>query len=283
MGKLGVIALIAVPLLARADKPTPAQLQQAGDLVKKAITKSQAGDHDQAIDLYKAAYDIIPQPILLSNIGSEYEQAKKPIQALKYFCKYLDADPTGSNASYAIAKAKAIQIDLGNPPADDDAVCKAPAPPPPPPKSTTLAEPGFEGSGSATTGAFGPTGGPSDDEHPGRGLEYTGVAVGAVGIAGVIAGITFGLEAKSLSDQINNHNIMQPWPSQIDGVPINEWTSQGAAWNRDTYIFAIGGGVAIAAGLGLFIYGWNQDAKPTERATVSVVPTGNGLAAFGTF
>ncbi|HEX4452637.1 MAG TPA: hypothetical protein VH143_17285 [Kofleriaceae bacterium] len=286
MGKLGafVLALTAVPLIARADKPTQAQLQQAGDLVKRAITKSQAGDHEQAIDLYKQAYDIIPQPILLSNIGSEYEQAKKPVQALKYFCKYLDADPTGSNASYATAKAKAIQIDLGNPPADDNGVCKPPAPPPP---KATIVEPGFDGSGSAaaTTGAFGATGGPqADDDHPGRGLEYTGAAVGAVGVAGVIAGLTFGLKAKSLSDQINGHNISQPWPSQIDGVPINEWPSQGAAWNRDTYIFAIGGGVAIAAGIGLFVYGWDQNdhGKPSERA-VSIVPTGNGLAAFGQF
>jgi hypothetical protein len=286
MGKLGVLALIAVPMLAHADKPTQVQLQQANELVKKAITKGQAGDHEAAIDLYKQAYDVVPQPLLLSNIGSEYEQAKKPIQALKYFCKYLDADPTGSNASYATAKAKAIQIDLGNPPADDNSVCKAPAPPPP--KPTPLAEPGFDGSGSAapTGNAFGATGGPQvDDDHPGRSLEYTGAAVGAIGVAGVIAGITFGLKAKSLSDQINGHNILLPWPSQIDGVPINDWSSQGAAWNRDTYIFAIGGGVAIAAGIGLFVYGWNQNdhGKPTERATVSVVPTGNGLAVLGTF
>ncbi len=175
MGKLGalVLALTALPLVARADKPTPLQIQQAGDLVKRAIAKSQAGDHEQSIDLYKEAYDIIPQPILLSNIGSEYEQAKKPIQALKYFCKYLDADPTGSNASYATAKAKAIQIDLGNPPADDNGVCKPPAPPPP---KVTIVEPGFDGSGSAatpSTAAFGATGGPqADDDHPGRGLEY---------------------------------------------------------------------------------------------------------------
>jgi hypothetical protein len=288
MGKLGafVLALTALPLVAYADKPTPAQIQQAGDLVKKAITKSQAGDHEQAIDLYKAAYDIIPQPILLSNIGSEYEQAKKPIQALKYFCKYLDADPTGSNASYATAKAKAIQIDLGNPPADDNSVCK-PAPPPPPPKSTTIAEPGFDGSGSATSPApFGLTGGPqTDDDHPGRSLEYTGAAVGAVGVAGVIAGLTFALKAKSLSDQINGHNISQPWPSQIDGVPINEWPAQGAAWNRDTYIFTIGGGIVAAAGIGLFIYGWNENdhTKPTERPSVSVVPTGNGVTVLGRF
>src|SRR5580704_1959596 len=116
MGKLraAALVLIAWPLVARADpKPTPAQMQQAGDL-------------ELAIELYKQAYDVVPTPILLSNIGSEYEQAKKPVLALKYFCKYLDADPTGSNASYATAKAKALQIDLGTPVTDDASVCKPP-------------------------------------------------------------------------------------------------------------------------------------------------------------
>ena len=68
-------------------------------------------------------------------------------------------------------------------------------------------------------------------------------------------------------------------------MPISEWSTQGAAWNRDTYIFAIGGGVALAAGMGLFAYGWSQNdhAKSAEHASVSIVPTGNGIAAFGTF
>jgi tetratricopeptide (TPR) repeat protein len=288
MGKLGaagaVLALTAWPLVASAQpKPTPAQIQQAGELVKKAIAKSQAGDHELAIELYKQAFDIIPQPILLSNIGSEYEQDKKPVQALKYFCKYLDADPTGSNASYATAKAKALQIDLGNPPPDDASVCKPPAPKPVPEAPPTA--PGPAAGSTIAPVTFEPTGGPtkdSGDDHPGRALEYAGAGIGVVGVVGLALGSVFASKAESLNDQINNHNINTPWPSQIDGVPIKDWDTQGAAWNRDTYIFMIGGAVALGAGIGLFVYGASQGGGKTETS-VSLVPTANGFAAFGRF
>src|SRR5262245_53881135 len=96
------LALLFVPAIAAAQQPTAQQKQQASELVKKAISKSQAGDHDSAVELYLQAYTIIPQPLLLSNIGSEYQQMQKPVEALKYFCKYLEADgPQGQNAGYA--------------------------------------------------------------------------------------------------------------------------------------------------------------------------------------
>jgi len=278
------MALLALPSLAHAQ-PTASQLQQASDLVKKAIAKSQAGDHALAIDLYKQAYQIIPTPILLSNIGSEYDQTGRSVEALKYFCKYLDADPTGSNASYATAKAKALQIDLGNPVSDDASVCKPPPPPPPPPAkvaATPVApppEPGEAPSGGADAheGA---------DDHPGRTLELTGAAIAAVGAAGVVVGVIYGLKAKSLNDQIDHHAIHDPWPASIDGVPIADWSSQGAAWNRDTYIFAIGGGVALAAGVALLVYGHGQ-SSPAPADRVSLVPTlspaGGGVVAVGRF
>jgi len=281
MGKLGGIlwALIAWPIIAHADpKPTQSQIQQAGDLVKKAIAKSQAGDHELAIELYKQAYDIVPQPILLSNIGSEYEEAKKPVQALKFFCKYLEADPTGSNATYAIAKAKAIEIDLGNTPQSDDDVCKPPKPepapaPPPQPAATTT--------GTNALHASTPE---SSDDHPGRTLEYAGVAVGVVGVAGLVAGAVYAAKAKSLNDAINSHNVKDPWPDTINGVPIGEWDSQGAAWNRDTYIFMIGGAIATGVGIGLLVYGHGQTSTSTKAETsVSVVPTPGGISAFGRF
>ena len=275
MGKLAVVALLAWPLISRADpKPTPQQVQQAGDLVKKAIAKSQAGDHELAIELYKQAFEIIPQPMLLSNIGSEYESAKKPVLALKFFCKYLDADPTGSNASYATAKAKAIQIDLGNPPADDASVCKPPKPAEPAPLPPVAPAPTpTPAAGSETD---------SSEDHPGRTLEYAGGAAAAVGVAGLVAGTVFALKAKSLSDAINSH-VSGPWPDQINGIPIKQWDIQGAAWNRDTYIFMIGGAVALGAGIGLFVYGHGQSPTKTEAPSVSIVPTPGGLAAFGQF
>jgi tetratricopeptide (TPR) repeat protein len=285
MGKLAaaLLMVLAVPLPARAQpkSPSPQQIQQAGDLVKKAIAKSQAGDHLTAIDLYQDAYVIVPTPILLSNIGSEYEQIHKQVEALKYFCKYLDADPTGSNASYATAKAKALQIELGNP-ADDSTVCKAPAPPPAPAPKPPAPQPVDQTS-------FAPAGGPvreTSDDHPGRVLELTGGSIAAIGVAGLAVGLVYALKAKSLSDQIDNHKMSDPWPTTIDGVPIGQWDTQGDAWNRDTYIFMIGGGVVAAAGIVVFIIG-HGESEPTATDHVSLVPTftaaGGGLVATGRF
>src|SRR5690606_28536963 len=93
----GVVAslLVASPALAQpAPEPTAAEKAKAGDLVKKAIAKSQSGDHAAAIELYLESYKVIPTPLLLSNIGTEYQSAQKPIEALKYFCMYLKEDPT---------------------------------------------------------------------------------------------------------------------------------------------------------------------------------------------
>ena len=55
----------------------------AGDLVKKAIARSQAGDHNAAIEIYLQAYTILPNPLLLSNIGAEFQQSGMPKEALK--------------------------------------------------------------------------------------------------------------------------------------------------------------------------------------------------------
>src|SRR5262245_52492348 len=91
-----VLAVVCAAGHASAEPASASAQQQASDLVKKAIAKSQAGDHEGAIKLYLDAYTLVPNPILLSNIGSEYQQVKKAVEALKYFCKYLEKDPTGS-------------------------------------------------------------------------------------------------------------------------------------------------------------------------------------------
>ena len=61
--------LAAAPALAQPRKDNRPPQDVANDLVKQAIAKSQAGDHLAAIDLYLNAYSLIPQHILLSNVG----------------------------------------------------------------------------------------------------------------------------------------------------------------------------------------------------------------------
>src|SRR5882672_840776 len=220
-----VAALLVAPVLALAqpkNPPTDEQKKQAGDLVRRAIAKSQAGEHATAIDLYLQAFNIVPNAVLLSNIGTEYEQAKLPNDALKYFCKYLDADPNGQLAQNAIQQAKALQAQLGNTITDDKDVCKPkkatpPPPPPPPPPPDKKITTGTTGGGTETgagsgsdagtgsgSGAEAEVGGPVDTgSAPGKTMRTTGLAVGAVGIVLLGIGGYYGLKAKSLNDQIN--------------------------------------------------------------------------------
>src|SRR5262249_62405503 len=101
--------------------------------------------------------------LLYSNIGSEYQQLNQPVDALRYFCKYLEADPGGANASYATAQAKSLQIQLGNM-VDDKDVCHPKTPPPPPSGSGSDELTGTKNLGSSDKA----------EAKPGRTLEYVG-------------------------------------------------------------------------------------------------------------
>ncbi|NVB79163.1 MAG: hypothetical protein HOV81_12250 [Kofleriaceae bacterium] len=266
------LALLFAPAIAAAQ-PTAQQKQQASDLVKKAIAKSQAGDHESAVDLYLDAYEIIPQPLLLSNIGSEYQQMKKPVEALKYFCKYLDADgPQGQNAGYATAQAKTLYIELGgvNDVKDED-VCKPivkpqPEAAPTPPVDPTPIEPT-------------PVPGPVDSGPKTSPMRYVGLGLGVAGAAVFGVGVYYGLHAKSISDDISNHPMNEPWEGNI-----KELEQEGKDSNKKGIIFMVGGGAAFVAGTALFFL--TAPKKQTETGVVFApvaTPESMGIAASGRF
>ena len=271
-----VLGLVLAPSLAAAQPPpTPAQKQAASDKVKKAIAKSQAGDHETAVDLYLEAYAIIPQPLLLSNVGSEYQQMKKPVEALKYFCKYIEADPTGNNVTYANAQARTLYIELGGVASvEDDQLCKPivkPKEEPVPPVREQREEP-------TPTPIDGPV-----DTGPKKStptLRYVGIGIAVVGAAAFGGGVYFGMEAKSISDEITNHNIEDPWPADI-----KKREQEGKDANTKAIGLMIGGGLAVAAGTIMFVVG--APKASAESSSISFTPVATpdtlGFAAAGRF
>lgn len=256
--------LVAAPVMAQ-PRPSPNRPPQdiASDLVKQAITKSQAGDHLGAIDLYLNAYSLLPQHLLLSNVGAEYQQAGKPIEALKYFCMYLEKDPTGTNATYALSKAKALQIELGNKNVDDKTACKpvSTKPPPPleedPPVDTTVV--------SGTQEPIGPKDGGEKKGGGGSGFKYTGVGAVVVGLAGVGVGLYFGRKAQEKSDIISNHSPSDPWPDDIRKIEADGQRYE----DRQIQLTIAGSALAIAGGV-LYVIGV---AKSGSTEKVSIRPT----------
>jgi tetratricopeptide (TPR) repeat protein len=261
--------LITSPALAQRKAPSDKDKQLAGDLVKRAIAKSQAGDHDAAIAIYQQAYGTVASSALLSNIGSEYEQVGKPKEALKYFCMYLDKDPLGSNASYATARAKLLQSQITNRTVDDADLCVTPRPQPtePPPEATPPPRTDLEPPAPAS-------------EQPAHGstkLKYGGLAVGAAGLVVTGLGLYYGTQAQKISDEITGHDTTMSWDH------IRDRQAEGQH-DEDLQIgFMVAGGALVATGVIMYALGRSSGSEPSDKAAVHLVPTRSGLAVLGRF
>lgn len=250
--------LVASPALAQ---PTDKQKAQAADLVKKAIAKSQANDHQAAIDLYKQAYDLNPAPPygppLLANEGNEYLAMDKPVEALKAFCAYLDADPNGGMADFARAQAKVTRDKLGDHDVALADVCKAKAEPPPtPPAPTPLPPPP-----------------PPPASHGMSSLQYAGIGVGAAGVIAFAIGCYYGKVALDRSNQITDQPKGMNWPDNI-----NQIEDEGQSAENKQIALMVIGGAAVVGGVVMYVLGRHSERASTE---VSIVPTkGGGAFSF---
>ncbi len=259
-----VSVLATAPVMAQPKSPNRPPADVANDLVKQAITRSQQGDHLGAIDLYLSAYSLIPQHTLLSNVGNEYQQAGKPVEALKYFCMYLEKDPTGTNVTYATSKAKALQIELGNKNVNDDNVCQPPSKEPPPPPRNDPPPGGL--TGTQGLGQPPPTTGPTDTGGSSGGvLKIAGVAAAAIGLGGLGVGTYFGVKAKEKSDFISNYDTTMAWPDRIKAIE-----AEGEKYEQRQIALMIAGGALTATGIVLYVVGATRKSSPEK---LSVVPT----------
>jgi hypothetical protein len=277
--------VLAVPMVAAAQ-PSDKNKQQAQDLVKKAIAKSQSGDHLAAIDLYLDAYRLVPMAQLLSNIGTEYQSAQKPVEALRYFCKYIDAEPTGALSSYANAQAKVLQMQLtnqqsGDPckpqsaPREDDTEKPEPKPKPDP-RLAQVTEPVSETKeGTVSSG----------------GSTVKVVGLGAIAVGAVVLGVGgyYGYRAKHYSDEITNHDPSQPWPDTI-----KQDEADGKSAQTKQIAFMVAGGAVAATGVVLYLVGRSKapeeqhasrahKPRPWAALTPAASPDSVGLVVTGGF
>lgn len=262
--------LLAGTVLAQPTKPpTDKEKQKAGELVKQAIAKSQDRDHLAAISLYLEAYAVVPLPTLLSNVGTEYQQVQKPIEALKYFCMYLEKDPAGALVTYATAQARVLQIELGNP-VDETNVCKPPTP--------IASGPDAPGNGSGSTTELSTTASttPPGSTDPGKNLRTMSLVITSVGIVSLGFGVGFGVAAKNISDDISSH-MGTPWRNDI-----RDYEERGLRDEKLQITFLVTGGLLVAGGT--IIYLMNRKPSPESMTvTPTATPNGGGVVFSGQF
>ena len=112
-GSRRIAVLLASVVLACAVRPALAQptsvKQRASDLVKRAIAKSEAGDHQAAIKLYNDAYDLAPNSLLLSNIGAQYQAH---VETVELFKGYAQAGEDKRMSAFAAEMLPKLQAHL---------------------------------------------------------------------------------------------------------------------------------------------------------------------------
>jgi tetratricopeptide (TPR) repeat protein len=86
---------------AQAEEPSPAIRAKAKARIKKARAAYEAGNYDQAVAEYTAAYKLLPLSDILFNLGQILRVKEDKPQALRAYRKYLEAEPNGSHAEDA--------------------------------------------------------------------------------------------------------------------------------------------------------------------------------------
>jgi len=121
-------AAIIVMLLLAA--PVASAEPSARDVAKRHFTEAsehfRAGEYEAAMTSYSLAYDLLPMPAFLFNLGQCHRKLGQRAEALDYFRDYLAAEPDAPNR----ADVEALIDELEAPPApmETDPNASKPAP-----------------------------------------------------------------------------------------------------------------------------------------------------------
>lgn len=288
--------LLAAALFASTDagaEVDAASRAKARDLTERAIEKVKAGDHEAAIDLYLRAYELSSEPVLLSNIGSAYQSLGRRERALRYFCRYLDAEPGGKLASFAREQAQSLSAELGQRMCDKQADKLRPDKTKPLgkpseetgstlPDPAPLVEEGGEDTapGPKDRGSKVAVEGTVSSSEPGaaKPLRVTGLAFVGLGAVGLGVAGYYGYRGKQASDRITNNK--DAWTAED-----LEQQQIGKDANTKMKYALIAGGGAVVFGTALYFLG--RSMKPEQREEVSLVPqlgpSSSGFALVGSF
>src|SRR5690606_3746161 len=84
----GLALALVVPRLARADVRTEARRH-----FRQGMALIAAGDIDAGIRELEQAYETLPHPNVLYNIGRAYAESGRYAESIEYFERYLESDP----------------------------------------------------------------------------------------------------------------------------------------------------------------------------------------------
>jgi tetratricopeptide (TPR) repeat protein len=216
----------------------------------------QSNKFQAAIQLFQDAYELVHDPIYLFNIAQSYRKAADCQNASDYYNRYLSASPDAPNkqAVQGWLRELAPCVQQQKQRQADAAQRAAEAARARPDESVSR--------------------GQSPERDDGAGLRTAGLAIGGVGVAGVVVGIVYGVQSHDLQREVE-----LACTTSCDYSQVKSLDDQGKRANAIALVGTIGGVAAIAAGVGLYVFGM----KKSEHVSVAPAPGGATVRASWRF
>lgn len=252
----GFVALaLVLATRAYADDPaqpaaTPAARTAADQLYDQGRAAYEANHFRDAIDKFQQAYLLVKDPIYLFNIAQAYRNAADCFAAHEYYKRYLAESPHAENADSVNNWLREL-APCANERKEEQALAhrrvEAPAPAPAPAQLAVTA--------------------PAVASDAGRNERLAGLAVGGVGVIGIVVGIAYGIKGQAYEDEIRLACM-----TTCDWDQLESRHAAGQRANTLSLAGYIGGSLALIGGGALYAHGWLKQ----QRVTVDAGPTTGG-------
>jgi tetratricopeptide (TPR) repeat protein len=254
------LAFITAAALLAAGTPAFAEEipLKARKLAEHGREMHKRGEYERAITAFKEAYVMAPSPGLLFNLAQAYRLQGNCDDAQLMYQRYLATNP--DPGARAIAEThlatvercvhkRALNIPL------DESVGYLNVPPPPGPEKVIDQD-------------------RRDIERPSYLKKQIGIGLTVAGGAALLTAAYFGYRSYEASQDVERaYEQGKKWPE------IREIDARGKSAERTAKLFGIGGGLAVAGGVALWVLGRRE-----ERANqLAVVPAAKGSGAHVTY
>jgi tetratricopeptide (TPR) repeat protein len=214
----------------------PARRKRAGEHVRRGDDYKAKGEYERAIVEYLAAYELVPHPELFFNLGQVYRLSGQPQRAIEYYERYLAVEPDGRAADQARAFVEQLEAS------------RTPHPAPTP--------------GRGTPTRPGPVIVDAPPRPDGTALRWAGATVGGLGIVAIGLGVKFGLDARSISDDLSEHDAA--WTDEL----LDRQADGERAEQRMWIATGVGTGLVVTGAV-LFWIGHRQGADEASPGLIA--------------
>ena len=238
---LFAVACVASSAHAQPDAaPPPADphLNEAEQLYAEGSKHYNLREYPQAIDAFKRAYALVPEPTFLFDIAQAYRQQRDCDNALTFYRNYLRAKPDADDRDKVEKLAAEMQTCAEALARDREAE-----------RQRQLA-----------------AGTPPAPRHNGA-LRLAGAVTAGVGAIAAGTGVYFSVDANHQA-----HRLEQACTPRCNATDVASIDSQGKNDQTLAIGLYIGGGLALGAGVGMVV--WAMTHASAETITVAPVAGG---------